>query len=59
VLYSNYVDIQLNSSHDITKQEATIGKAVWNQVTTVVILERKGLNHGRFSVENRITTPEI
>jgi hypothetical protein len=38
-LYSGTVGTQINSSQTIEKQEGSvIGKALWDQVTTVVIL---------------------
>ena len=37
-LYSGTVGTQINSSQSINGQEATIGKALWHQITTVVIL---------------------
>jgi hypothetical protein len=37
-LYSGNVGTQLHSSQTVGNQEASIGKALWHQVTTVVIL---------------------
>jgi hypothetical protein len=38
-LYSGTVETQINSSQTMEKQETSIGKALWHQVTTVVILQ--------------------
>ena len=38
-LYSGSVGIQLLSCMTVQGQEAAIGKALWHQVTTVVILK--------------------
>jgi hypothetical protein len=37
-LYSGTIGTQINSSQTVENQEASIGKALWHQVTTVVIL---------------------
>jgi PIF1 helicase. len=37
-LYSTTVGTHINSSQTVTGQEAAIGKALWHQITTVVIL---------------------
>jgi len=37
-LYSGMIGTQINSSQTVENQEASIGKALWHQVTTVVIL---------------------
>ena len=37
-LYSNIVSTQLNAGLTVCDQEAAIGKALWHQITTVVIL---------------------
>jgi len=39
-LYSNSVGTQLHSGMTYSNQQATIGKALWHQVTTVVILRQ-------------------
>ena len=39
-LYSNVVSTQLNAGLTVRDQEAAIGKALWHQITTVVILRR-------------------
>jgi len=39
-LYSGNVDTQICSSQSLEQQEAAIGKALWHQVTTVVILRQ-------------------
>jgi hypothetical protein len=38
-LYSGFIGTQVNSSQTIQNQEATIGKALWHQITTIVILQ--------------------
>jgi Helitron helicase-like domain at N-terminus/PIF1-like helicase len=50
-LYSGTVGARLNSSHEIKKQEASIGKALWHQVTTVVIL-RENMRQKTQTVED-------
>ena len=39
-LYSNVVSTQLNAGLTLRDQEAAIGKALWHQITTVVILRQ-------------------
>ena len=39
-LYSNVVSTQLNAGLTVRDQEAAIGKALWHQITTVVILRQ-------------------
>jgi len=39
-LYSNVVSTQLNAGLSVRDQEAAIGKALWHQITTVVILRQ-------------------
>ena len=43
-LYSGNVGTQVDSSQTVRNQEAAIGKALWHQVTTVVIL-RQNINN--------------
>jgi len=49
-LYSGTVDTQLMSHMTVQGQKAAIGKALWHQVTTVVILRDNKL---RTALENR------
>jgi hypothetical protein len=50
-LYSGNVGTQLMSSQSVRGQEAAIGKALWHQITTVVIL-RKNMRQKNQSVED-------
>jgi hypothetical protein len=39
-LYSQNVHTQIQARMGVKQQEATIGKALWHQITTVVILRQ-------------------
>jgi hypothetical protein len=40
LLYSGSVGMQIESATDICSQENAIGKALWHQITTLVILRQ-------------------
>ena len=50
-LYSGSVGTQLHSGQSIEQQESAIGKALWHQITTVVIL-RQNMRQARQSPED-------
>ena len=39
-LYSNKIDTSVHTTGEYARQEAVIGKAIWHQITTVVILRQ-------------------
>ena len=52
-LYSGSVGTQIESSQTVKNQEAAIGKALWHQVTTVVIL-RQNMRQDKQSPEDNM-----
>jgi hypothetical protein len=50
-LYSGSVGTQVDSSQSVAKQESALGKALWHQITTVVIL-RKNMRQDKQSPED-------
>jgi hypothetical protein len=55
-LYSGNVGTQVESSQTVKNQEAAIGKALWHQVTTVVILRQNMRQDKQSLADNKLRT---
>lgn len=55
-LYAGHIGTQVGAGQSVKRQEAAIGKALWHQVNTVVILRQNMRQHNQSAEDSMMRT---